>query len=44
MSTKLVKQYIAELHQLFSHIINLSIATGEFPQELKTAFAVPLLI
>ena len=25
------------------HIINLSITTGEFPQEWKTSFVVPLL-
>ncbi|KAK2141892.1 hypothetical protein NP493_5084g00004 [Ridgeia piscesae] len=42
MPTKLVKQYIAELLPLLMHIINLSIAAGEFPQEWKTAFVVPL--
>jgi hypothetical protein len=43
LPTKLVKQYIPELLPLLMHIINLSIATGEFPQEWKTAFVVPLL-
>ena len=42
MPTKLVKQYIAELLPLLMHIINLSVAAGEFPQEWKTAFVVPL--
>ena len=42
MPTKLVKQYIAELLPFVTHIINLSIATGEFPQKLMTAFVVPL--
>ena len=43
MPAKLVKQYIAELVPLLTHIINLSKATWEFPQEWKTAFVVPLL-
>ena len=43
LPTKLVKQYIPELLPLLMHIINLSIATGEFPQEWKTAFVVLLL-
>ena len=32
-----------ELLPLFTHIINLSIATGEFPHEWKTALVVSLL-
>ena len=43
MQTKLIKQYITELLPLLMHIINLSIATGEFPQERKPAFVVTLL-
>ena len=31
-----------ELLPLFTHIINLSVATAEFPHEWKTAFVVPL--
>ena len=42
MSTKLVKEYMEEILPLFTHIINLSIATEEFPHEWKTAL-VPLL-
>jgi len=42
MPTKLVKQYIAELLPPHTHIINLSIATGEFLHEWKTAFVVSL--
>ena len=37
MPTKLVKEYIVELLPLLTHIINHSIATGEFPHEWKTA-------
>ena len=43
MPTKLVKEYMEELLPLFTHITNLSIATGEFPHEWKTALVVPLL-
>ena len=43
MPTIFVKQYIAELFPLLTGIINHSIATGEFPQEWKTAFVVSLL-
>ena len=32
-----------ELLPLFTHIINISIATGEFPHEWKTALVVSLL-
>ena len=43
MPTKLVKQYNAELLPLLMHIINHSIATGEFPKEWKTAYVMTLL-
>ena len=43
MPTKLVKDYMEELLPLFTHVINLSIATGELPHEWKTALVVPLL-
>ena len=43
MPTKLVKEYMEELLPLITHIINLSIATGEFPHEWTTALVVPLL-
>ena len=43
MPTKLVKEYMEELLPLFTHIINLSIASGEFPHEWKTALVVLLL-
>ena len=43
MPTKLVKLYIAELLPLLTHLINLSIATRDFPQEWKTTFVVSLL-
>ena len=40
MPTKLVKEYMEELLPLFTHIINISIATGRL---WKTALVVPLL-
>ena len=43
MPTKLVKEYMEELLPLFTHIINLFIATGKSPHEWKTAIVVPLL-
>ena len=43
MPTKLVKEYMEELLPLFTHIINISITTGEFPHKWKTALVVPLL-
>ena len=35
-STKLVKEYSEELLPLLTHIVNRSLATGEFPHEWKT--------
>ena len=43
MPANLFKEYMEELLPLFTHIINLSIATGEFPHEWKTALVISLL-
>lgn len=39
-TTKLSSNYICSI---LTHIINLSLATGEFPRNLKTAVVIPLL-
>ena len=41
-STKLVKSIIEEIAQPFSHILNLSFATGIVPEQMKIAKVVPV--
>lgn len=41
--TKLVKQHLDILLPLLTHMVNLSLSSGAFPEEWKTALVVPLL-
>ena len=41
LPTRLIKDYINEMLPLLTHIINISLSTGVFPDQWKTALVVP---
>ena len=43
LPTRIIKEYINEMLPLLTHIINISLSTGVFPDQWKTALVVPLL-